>query len=301
MTTPERLQVGIVGGGAVATALAHELGRADANCDVLVWARHPDALSRALVDAGGTASVTDDLFDVATRPTVIVAVSDDAIAAVAARLRIERHGAPGPSVVLHTSGATTGAWGMPALGPADDASVNVVRGSLHPLVAVGRAPAPPAPPAPPGRFEGMPFVIEAEALEGVLRARQIVERLGGEVIALPSMQGDPAEDARAKARYHAAATMVATGVVTLVDRAAAELAGTDAERAAFRSAFARLAAGAAANVMEQGGADVLTGPIARSDQSTLDLHAEALEGSAIEALYVAVRRAAEEMLRDASE
>lgn len=293
MTTPERLQVGIVGGGAVATALAQELGRAEANCDVLVWARHPDTLTRALMDTGSSASVTDDLFDVATRPTVIVAVSDDAIAALAARLRVERHGAPDPSVVLHTSGATTGAWGMPALGCVDEVGVHVVRGSLHPLVAVGRAP------APLGRFEGKPFVIEAEALEGAQRARQIVERLGGEVIPLPSSHGDPAADARTKARYHAAATMVATGVVTLVDRAAAELAGTDEERAAFRSAFARLAAGAAANVMEQGGADVLTGPIARGDRSTLDLHAEALEGSPIEALYVAVRRAAEEMLRDA--
>lgn len=272
-----RLDVGIVGAGRVATALAAALADPSANCDVLVWARRPAAAAAAVAGA----AVTEDLARVAARPTILVAVSDDAIDDVAAELAA--HIAAGASsVVMHTSGASTGADAMPALRE----HPNVVRGSLHPLVAV---------PEGAGRdvLQGGDHVVEAERPEGVERAAEIVRRVGGRLLRLPD------SDAPTKARYHALATMVATGVVALVDRAASEL-GDDAEsRSAFRAAFGRLAATGATNVQADAGARVLTGPIARGDETTLQRHDDVLRATSAEDLYRAVRRAAEQMVDEA--
>lgn len=272
MSDDARMEVGIVGGGRVATALAAALARPDARCDVLAWARRPGAL------AGAGVEVAPDLARVALRRTILVAVSDDAIDAVAAELA-ELLPADAERTCLHTSGSSTGAAAMPSLGTRP----GVVRGSLHPLVAVPDR-------AGPDVLRGGDHVVEAERPEGVERAAEIVRRVGGRLLRLPD--GDPAT----KARYHALATMVATGVVALVDRAAHELGEDAAARAAFRAAFARLAATGASNVETDAGARVLTGPVARGDATTLARHDGVLRGTPAEDLYRAVRRAAEEML-----
>ncbi len=277
MVEPIR-ELGIIGGGRVAAALASCLGGA---LDVTVHARRPE---RAQLSPHGPQVAFDaDLARVASRELIIIAVSDDAIpevaGALAAQLRRELRPAGATSCVLHTSGATTGARSLAPL--LELPAVEV--GSLHPLIAV-------PPGAPPGFFTRAPFVIEASGRVAAQRARALVEQLEGEPIELP----DSTE--ATKARYHALATMVATGTVTLVDRAADALAADADQRAAFRDAFGRLAVAAAVNASRGPGPDVLTGPVARRDASTLALHDRALGGLPVEALHAAVRRAAQGMV-----
>ena len=84
--------------------------------------------------------------------------------------------------------------------------------------------------------------------------------------------------------------------LALVDRAADALAVDEGQRAAFRDAFGRLATTAAVNASRGPGPDVLTGPVARGDDSTLELHDRVLGGLSVEALHAAVRRAALDMV-----
>lgn len=271
-------EIGIIGGGRVAAALASSLGE---QLDVALHARHPERVR--LSPHGPSVPVDADLDLVASRELIIIAVSDDAIPevarALAAQLRSQPRPAGGVTCVLHTSGATTGARSLAPLLEVPGVEV----GSVHPLLAVPSA-------AVPGYFTLAPFVIETSGSVAAERARALVEQLEGEPIELPdSTEGT-------KARYHALATMVATGTVTLVDRAADALGVDAAQRAAFRDAFGRLAVTAAVNVSRGPGPEVLTGPVARGDDATLELHDRALEGHPVEGLHAAVRRAAEDMV-----
>ncbi len=271
-------ELGIIGGGRVAAALASSLG---ADLELSLHARHPERLK--VSPHGPTVSCDKDLAGVAARGLIVIAVSDDAIHVVAGALARELGAGPrvagSVTCVLHTSGATTGARSLAPLLEVPGVEV----GSIHPLVAV-----PPA--AVPGFFTNAPFVIETSGEVAARRARELVDWLGGEPIELP----DSSE--QTKARYHALATMVATGTVSLVDRAAETLALDDSQRAAFREAFGRLAMTAAVNASDGPGRDVLTGPVARGDAATLQLHDRVLGGLSVEALHAAVRRAALDMI-----
>lgn len=272
------LKLGIIGGGRVAAALASSLAE---DVEVALHARHPERVR--LSPHGPSVGCDADLGTVASRPLIVIAVTDDAIPEVAHALAAELQSRTRPegveTCVLHTSGATTGARSLAPLLEVPGVEV----GSIHPLIAVPDA-------AAPGYFTGAPFVIEANGARASERARLLVERLGGEPIELP----DSTE--ATKARYHALATMVATGTVTLVDRAAEALAVGPDQRAAFREAFGRLAMTAAVNASRGPGPDVLTGPVARADASTLELHDRVLGGRPVEALHAAIRRAAQGMV-----
>ena len=273
-------QLGIVGGGRVASALAASL--AD-RLDVLVHARRPERLR--LSPHAPAPTLVSDLADLAACPALVVAVSDGAIPEVASALArvLGGNAQPGAATttVLHTSGATTGARSLAPLLEVPGVEV----GSMHPLLAVPEA-------ATPGYFTHAPFVFEAGGARALADARALVGLLEGAPIELPDGSDGT------KARYHALATMVATGTVTLVDRAAAALAGEgdEAGRAAFRDAFGRLALTAAVNVSRGPGAEVLTGPLARGDDETLELHDRVLDGHGVAALSDAIRRAATGML-----
>ena len=278
-------QLGIVGGGRVASALAASL--AD-RLDVLVHARRPERLR--LSPHAPAPTLVPDLVDLAACPVLVVAVSDGAIPEVASALARALGGEARPedtqpgaatTTVLHTSGATTGARSLAPLLEVPGVEV----GSMHPLLAVPEA-------ATPGYFTHAPFVLEAGGARALADARALVGLLEGAPIELPDGSDGT------KARYHALATMVATGTVTLVDRAAAALAGEgdEAGRAAFREAFGRLALTAAVNVSRGPGAEVLTGPLARGDDETLELHDRVLDGHGVAALSDAIRRAATGML-----
>jgi predicted short-subunit dehydrogenase-like oxidoreductase (DUF2520 family) len=256
--------IGIVGAGAVGTALGVALSRAG-------WPVHAvssrDAARRerfrSLVDV--TRVFVDPEPLVEEVELIILAVPDDAVAPLAKTLRMYSGQA-----MIHTSGAL----GSDVLAPAMAAGTQV--GSFHPLVAFAdteRAVA---------ALHGATVAIEADdQLAAMLAA--MAEALGATPVRLA---------AGSKAAYHAAAVLAAGGFVALLD-AIAELgrvAGLD--EAGSLAIYGGLIEGTLGNARALGIAAALTGPITRGDLGTLRAHLDALRAHApgALALYVAAAR-----------
>jgi predicted short-subunit dehydrogenase-like oxidoreductase (DUF2520 family) len=251
----------IVGAGAVATALAGALRLA--GVPVLgLWARRPAAARSAAAVAGVAAfsAAPPDLLLEAD--VVIVAVDDAAIGEVATKL-LGTGLVTGHHVLLHCSGAASAAEAF------GDAAARVGGvGTLHPLRAISD------PRAAMRALRGTIFGVEGDE-RGRARAQALVAALGGVALEL---------DGRHMAAYHAAAAIASNYVVTLIDAAAAALAGAGVPPAKALAALVPLAQGALANVAahEPDGAAAiqraLTGPIRRGDEVTIARHLQALAG-----------------------
>jgi predicted short-subunit dehydrogenase-like oxidoreductase (DUF2520 family) len=253
--------IGIVGAGAVGTALGVALSRAG-------WPVHAVASRdasrrerfRSLVDA--TRAFVDPEPLVEEVELIILAVPDDAVAPLARTLRMYSGQA-----MIHTSGAL----GADVLAPAMAAGTQV--GSFHPLVAFAdteRAVA---------ALQGATIAIEADDQLAAMLA-VMAEAIGATPVRLAS---------GAKAAYHAAAVLAAGGFVALLD-AIAELgrvAGLD--EAGSLAIYGGLIEGTLGNARALGIAAALTGPITRGDVGTLRAHLETLRTQAPKAmpLYVA--------------
>jgi predicted short-subunit dehydrogenase-like oxidoreductase (DUF2520 family) len=241
--------IGLVGAGAVGTALGVALTRA--GWPVAAIASRDDARRerfRSLVSgARGFAEATALLDDV---ELVILAVPDDALPGLAAELRLY-----GGQAMVHTSGSL----GAEVLEPARAAGTQV--GSFHPLVAFAdteRAVA---------ALRGATVAIEADDQLASLLA-EMAEALGATAVRLAP---------GSKAAYHAAAMLAAGGFVALLD-AIAELgrvAGLDEPGAL--AIYGGLAEQTLGNARALGIARALTGPMVRGDVGTIRRHLEALE------------------------
>ena len=263
---------GIVGAGAVGTALGVALSRAG-------WPVHAVAsrdvgrrehfrgmvpVERAFVDA--QALVEEVEF-------IILAVPDDALAPLARAIRMY-----GGQAMIHTSGAL----GAEVLAPPQGAGTQV--GSFHPLVAFAdteRAVA---------ALRGATVAIEGDDQLLNLLAR-MAARIGARAVRLAP---------GSKPAYHAAAVLAAGGFVALLD-AIAELgrvAGLD--EAGALAIYGPLIEGTLGNARALGIRAALTGPITRGDDGTLRAHLAALEAHApgVVDLY---RAAAEREIRLAEE
>ncbi|WP_218157682.1 Rossmann-like and DUF2520 domain-containing protein [Saccharopolyspora shandongensis] len=191
------------------------------------------ALARSLRDAG--TEIVGPLGrdpDVGNAPVVLLCVPDGAIADVAARLRLG-------IVVGHCSGAT----GLGVLGEHEGFS-------LHPLMTITRA--------APASFDGCAAAIAGTTQRGSEVARKLAMSLGMRPIAVA--EGD-------RAAYHAAASVAANFLVTVLGLAEdmAATAGVD------RGAFLPLVETAFRNWEKLGASRALTGPIARGDEKTVAL------------------------------
>ena len=253
----------IVGAGRVASALAG--GLRIAGVPVLgLWARRPAAARAAAATAGvaGFSPAPPDLLLEAD--VVLLAVTDDAVADVAATLCAtglvgERH------VLLHCSGSTPAAQVLGGV-----ASKVGGIGTLHPLRAVVD------PSAVMRTWKGTVFGIEGDA-RGRAAATTLAQRLGGTPLPLAS---------EAMVRYHAAAALAANYVVAVLDAAVELLRTSGIDQAAAVAALVPLAQGALANVGQHGLAAGLTGPIRRGDAGTIERHLAAVSSDpAIDALY----------------
>ncbi|OGO53159.1 MAG: hypothetical protein A2Z32_10780 [Chloroflexi bacterium RBG_16_69_14] len=256
--------IGIVGAGAVGTALGVALSRAG-------WPIHAVASRdasrrerfRSLVDVARVFADPEPILDEVE--LIILAVPDDALAALAGSLRMYSGQA-----MIHTSGAL----GAEVLAPAMAAGTQI--GAFHPLVA---------------------FADTERAVEALHGATVAIE--GDDQLA--TMLADMAEAIGArpvrlapgsKAAYHAAAVLAAGGFVALLD-AIAELgrvAGLD--EAGSLAIYAPLIEGTLGNARALGIRAALTGPMTRGDIGTLRSHLEALRTHAPDVLelYVAAAR-----------
>ena len=206
------------------------------------------------------------------RPVVLLCLPDDAVATRASA---------GPwrsgQLVAHC----TGGLGADALQGARDAGART--GWFHPLQTF-----------PTGghgaRFRGVAVAVDADAGDDRELLVRLVEALGARPIRVP---------AASRARYHAAAVMVANGLIALAAGAAALWQEWGVPRDEALSALLPLIEASAANLREVGLPGGLTGPVARGDVETVRRHLEALEHapSARDA-YVATMRLALEVARE---
>jgi len=240
--------VGIVGAGAVGTALGAALHRA--GWPVVAVASRDEARRerfRGLVPGARGFAEAAPVLDEAE--LIILAVPDDVIPELAGELRLY-----GGQALVHTSGVL----GAEVLEPARAAGTQI--GAFHPLVAFAdteRAIA---------AFHGATIAIEGDDQLAASLAT-MAEALGATAVRLAP---------GSKAAYHAAAVLSAGGFVALLDAIAelAAAAGLDEEGAL--AVYGGLIEQTLSNARALGIRAALTGPMTRGDVGTLERHLEAL-------------------------
>lgn len=264
--------IGIIGAGAVGTALGAALHRA--GWPVVAVASRDAARRerfRSLVPgARGFAEAPAILDEV---ELLILAVPDDVIEQLAGELRLY-----GGQALVHTSGVL----GAEALEPARAAGTQI--GAFHPLIAFAdteRAIA---------AFHGATIAVEGDD-QLITHLADMAESLGATAVRL---------EPGSKAAYHAAAVLAAGGFVALLD-AIAELgraAGLDEQGSL--AVYGGLIEQTLGNARALGIRAALTGPMTRGDVGTLERHLDALArlAPAVLPLY---RAAAEREIALASE
>jgi predicted short-subunit dehydrogenase-like oxidoreductase (DUF2520 family) len=245
--------VAIVGAGAVGTALARRLATRGAPVRAVLSRDPSDA--QALADRVGAsvASAEASALPEAVR-LVMLCVPDDALASVAGALATVSH--PWErTIVGHTSGART----AEALAPL--AREGAATLSFHPLQTF-------APTAPPEAFEDVVVAIEGDA-DAVSAGTALARGLGARPVTLA---------ARDKALYHCAAALASNGLVALMAVVEEVLSAADLDEDDHSAVdlMGPLVEQTWANLASDPPERVLTGPIARGDEATVERHLEAL-------------------------
>jgi predicted short-subunit dehydrogenase-like oxidoreductase (DUF2520 family) len=253
--------VGIIGAGAVGTALGAALSRA--GWPVVAVASRDAARRerfRSLVPGVRAFAEAPALLDDAE--LVILAVPDDAIGQLAGQLRLY-----GGQALVHTSGVL----GAEVLEPARAAGTQL--GAFHPLIAFAdteRAIA---------ALNGATVAVEGDD-QLVAHLADMAAALGATAVRLAP---------GSKAAYHAAAVLSAGGFVALLDAIAelGEAAGLDEQGAL--AVYGGLIEQTLGNARALGIRAALTGPMTRGDVGTLERHLDAMRRLAPGAvrLYVA--------------
>ena len=250
--------IGIVGAGAVGSALGVALDRAGWRIHA-VASRNAERRERFRTLVPGVRAFADPTPLVEEVELIVLAVPDDAIPAVAGGLHMYSGQA-----MIHTSGLL----GAEALASAMAAGTQV--GSFHPLVAFAdleRAVA---------ALHGATIAIEGDDQLLDLLAR-MAEAVGGTPVRLAP---------GAKPAYHAAAVLAAGGFDALLD-AIAELgrvAGLD--EAGSLAIYGPLIEQTLGNARTLGIGPALTGPMTRGDRGTVRDHLAALAAHAPGAVAV---------------
>jgi predicted short-subunit dehydrogenase-like oxidoreductase (DUF2520 family) len=248
--------VGIIGAGAVGTALGAALHRA--GWPVVAVASRDEARRerfRSLVPGSRAFAEAPALLDEVE--LIFLAVPDDAIRRLAGELRLY-----GGQALVHTSGVL----GSEVLEPARAAGTQL--GTFHPLIAFAdteRAIA---------AFHGATVAVEGDD-QLVAHLADMAAALGATAVRLAP---------GSKAAYHAAAVLSAGGFVALLD-AIAELgraAGLDEQGAL--AVYGGLLEQTLGNARALGIRAALTGPMTRGDVGTLERHLDAMRRLAPDAL-----------------
>jgi predicted short-subunit dehydrogenase-like oxidoreductase (DUF2520 family) len=250
-STPSYRQVGIIGSGRVAAAMAMAL-QTHIAVPLLVWGRDP-ARRDALVATIPGSSAAPDLAAVArTCDLILIAVSDDAIAAVVTDLAACLPDGARP-FILHLSGRS----GAALLSPLQQRGA--LTAAVHPAMTFTGNPAQEV-----ARMMGATFVITADDAPAIAAARALVALLGG--VAEQVAEGH-------RALYHAALCHAANHLVTLIagSREALTAAGIG-DPAALLGPLVRAALD---NSLDRGMA-ALSGPLLRGDMDTIGRHLDAL-------------------------
>jgi predicted short-subunit dehydrogenase-like oxidoreductase (DUF2520 family) len=254
MRAPVRLRVGVVGAGRVGSVLGAALVRAGHRV-VAASAVSAESRGRAERLLPDVPLLPPDEV-VAAAELVLLTVPDDALRPLVAGLAATGTWHAG-QLVAHTSGAQ----GVGILDPA--AARGVLPLALHPIMTfAGRA-------EDLNRLSGAAWGVTApDELRAVAEA--LVVEIGGDPVWVPEL---------ARPRYHAALTMGANHLVTLVTDAVDVLASAGVEHPA--RLLSPLLSAALDNALRLGDA-ALTGPVSRGDSATVTTHLSTLRASAPE-------------------
>ncbi len=254
----ERPVTGIVGAGAVGLALGVALDRAGWPVGA-VASRDPARRERFRSRVGSARAFAEAEALVDDVELVILAVPDDVVPTLAARLRLYAGQA-----IVHTSGLLGADVLTPCLAAGSQA------GAFHPLVAFADLDGALA------ALHGATIAIEGDD-DLAAHLADMAEAVGGSPVRLAP---------GTKSAYHAAAVLSAGGVTALLDtiREVAAVMGLD-EGGAMR-VYLPLLEQTVANVRALGISAALTGPATRGDAGTVAAHLAALETGAPEAIPV---------------
>src|SRR5882672_5681657 len=251
----KKLRLGIIGAGRVGTALA--MNFSGCGYAVVAVASRSIASSRKLVRRIRGARATSSPQEVADRAELVfITVPDDAIEAVASRIRW-RAGA----ACVHCSGA--GDLDLLASAAADGAQV----GGFHPLRMFGE----------PGKSFDLRGC--AVAIAGAEPLARELERLARAVGARPLRLPEGG-----RALYHAGANFSGAFVVALIAETVALWGKLGIPEKDAMPALLALLHGSADNVAKLGLAGALGSVVARGDVGTIRRHLDALAKDAPESL-----------------
>jgi predicted short-subunit dehydrogenase-like oxidoreductase (DUF2520 family) len=248
----ERLKIGFIGAGTVGTALAVRLNRQ--GYDITAVASRSTASAQRLSDMVGKVAVFSAPQEVADHADLVfITTPDDAIPVIVDLV----HWHQGQAVV-HCSGADS----LDVLEPARIVGSRV--GSFHPLqtfASIQKA---------IDNLPGSTFALEAEGplLETL---KELAVSLEGRWIKLGA--GD-------KAAYHTAAVMTSNYLVTLVKLSTDLWATFGIPRDQAIQALLPLLKGTMNNIENLSVPNALTGPIARGDIGTVQIHINTLKETA---------------------
>jgi predicted short-subunit dehydrogenase-like oxidoreductase (DUF2520 family) len=262
-----RPRTAIIGAGRVGTALGVALTRAE--WPVVAVASRDEARRLAFTRLVRTAQAFSEAPAVIDdADLVLLTVPDDAIAGVAATLRLY-----GGQAIVHTSGLLPASVLEPALG------AGALAGGFHPLVAFAdteRAVA---------ALNGATVALDAEPpLLDVLG--EMAEAIGAQPVRIAGS---------GKAAYHAAAMLAAGGFVGLLDAIAEVAQGAGLGEAGALAIYGPLIRQTLDNAAALGIDAALTGPVVRGDVQTIHAHLEALHDLAPGALPLYRAAAAREV------
>jgi predicted short-subunit dehydrogenase-like oxidoreductase (DUF2520 family) len=239
----DKRDIAIVGPGVVGTTLGILASRAGYR--VVGVAGRNEAKARAAAEAIGRGVNVGRADQIAPAAMlVLLTVPDDAIGSVCRELAEAGAFARG-GVIAHCSGAVS----SEVLAPARERCGAAV-GSMHPLqtfpsVALGLV-----------RFAGTYCFCEGDE-EATKALTALARAIGGKPVRI-----SPAS----KGLYHAAAVMACNYLTALLDAALAAAEHAGIPRADALAAMGPLVRATVENVMAQGPAGALTGPIARGDE-----------------------------------
>jgi len=243
---------GIVGAGAVGTALGLAMSRAGWPI-VAVSSRDAGRRERFRRLVPGVRAFSEANAVLDEVELVILAVPDDALSGIADELRLYSGQA-----LVHTSGLL----GPEVLEAARAAGTQI--GAFHPLVAFADTEGAVA------ALHGATVAVEGDD-DLVALLADLAEALGAVPVRLAP---------GARAAYHAAAVLAAGGVVALLDAIVRLAAVTGMDEAGALAVYLPLVRQTLHNAQALGVRDALTGPFTRGDVGTLEAHLAELQRDA---------------------
>ena len=263
----------IIGAGRVGRALGRSLREAGWKI-IVVTARTEASAKKAARFIGGGRATAGLPATLLGASAILLTVSDDSVAPVAAELAQNIKGEWAGKVVLHTSGALDTA----ALEPLRRSGA--AAGSMHPLQTFNGVSVPP--------LAGKVFAIQGDD-PATRMARRIARTLGGIPVTVPAAK---------KPLYHVAGAFAAGLVLALEESGTQLLMQAGLKRREAQQALLSLTRQVLEHYEKLGAQKAWTGPLARGDYGVVTAHEKALREAGPEflAAYQAVSRLAARVL-----